>query len=195
MVAQGSIDRSLLLNLFINDLFLSIYFSTLSNYADDNNLFATGTDIQLINQMLLSDIRAVKNWIYENFMILNPAKCHFMSIGKDTRDEDIFCYENLTLKNSKEEEILGVAINRNLTFHRHIKTISPYVDTNKRKTIYTIMVKSQLNYCPLVRMSLPRRASNLINEVQERALCITYNDHLTDFKSLVSNHNEITIHL
>ena len=56
------------------------------------------------------------------------------------------------------------------------------------------MVKSQLNYCPLVWMFCPRRSSNLINKVQERALCMTYNDQLTDFKSLLSNHNEITIH-
>ena len=76
-VPQGSIDGPLLFNLFINDLFLFICFSTLSNYADDNNLFATGTDIQLINQMFLSDFRAVNNWFYENFIILNPGKLPF----------------------------------------------------------------------------------------------------------------------
>ena len=76
-VPQGSIDGPLLFNLFINGLFLFICFSTLSNYADDNNLFATGTDIQLINQMFLSDFRAVNNWFYENFIILNPGKLPF----------------------------------------------------------------------------------------------------------------------
>ena len=86
VVLQGSINGPLLFNLFINDLFLFICFSTLSNYADDNNLFATGTDTQLINQMVLSDFRTVNNWFYENFMILNPAKCHFIFIGKDTHD-------------------------------------------------------------------------------------------------------------
>ena len=97
-VPRGSIDGLLLFNLFINDLFLFICFSTLSNYVDDNNLFARGTDIQLINQMLLSDFRAVNNWFYEIFMILNPGKCCFMSIGKDTLDEDVFYYDDLTLK-------------------------------------------------------------------------------------------------
>ena len=111
--------------------------------------------------MLLSDFRAVNNWFYENFMILNPGKCHFMSIGKDTHDEDVFYYDNLTLKNSNEEEILGVTIDRRLTFHQHIKKMCrkvgqilsallrlfPYLDNNKRTTVHTNMVKSQLNYC------------------------------------------------
>ena len=141
-------------------------------------------------------------------MILNPGKSPFISIGKDTRDEDAFYYDNLTLKNSNEEEILGVTMDKKLTFHQHIKKMcckagqklsallrfSPYLDTNKRKTIYTTMVKSSLNDCPLVWMFCLRRSNNLINKVQERALRITYNDQLTNFKSLLSNHNEITIH-
>ena len=89
-VPRVSIDGSLLFNLFINDLLLFICFGALSNYADDNDLFATGTDIQIINQMLLSDFRTVNSWFYENFMILNPGKCHVMFVGKDTHDEDVF---------------------------------------------------------------------------------------------------------
>ena len=72
--------------------------------------------------------------------------------------------------------------------------LSPYHDTNKRNTIYTTMIKSQLNYCPLRWMFCPIRSSNLTNKVQEKALRIRYNDQLTNLKSLLSNHNEITIH-
>ena len=131
-----------------------------------------------------------------------------MSISKDTHDEDVFYYDNFTLKNSNVQEILGNTIDRTLTFHQHIKKMCrkagqklsallrllPYLDTNKRKTIYTTMVKFLLKYCPLVWMFWPRSSSNLTNKVQEKALRITYNDQLTNFKSLLSNHNEITIH-
>ena len=105
----------------------------------------------------------------------------------DTHDEDVFYHDNLTLKNSKNsisstfKKMCRKAGQKLSTLLR----LSPYPDTTKRKTIYTTMVKSQLNYCPLVWMFCPRRSSKLTNKVQERALCITYNDQLTDFKSLL----------
>ena len=71
--------------------------------------------------MLLSDLRTLNNWFNENVLIFNPKKCNFMSIGKDTHDEGFFCYDNLTLKNSNEEEILGVTIDRKFKFHHHTK--------------------------------------------------------------------------
>ena len=48
--------------------------------------------------MILSDFKTVNNWFYENFMILNPGKCHFISIGKDTHDEDVFIMITLPSK-------------------------------------------------------------------------------------------------
>ena len=62
------------------------------------NLFPTGTDIQLIHQMLLTDFRTVNNWFCENFMIINPGKCHCMSIGKDTNDKNVFIMITLPSK-------------------------------------------------------------------------------------------------
>ena len=80
-VPQGSIDRPLLFNLFINDL---IFFITtfLSNYADDNSLYNTGKDLRLVKSVLVNDFRTVKEWLYEDFMILNPNKCHICTLEK-----------------------------------------------------------------------------------------------------------------
>ena len=131
-----------------------------------------------------------------------------MSIGKDNNDEDVFHYDNLTLKNSNEEEILGVTIDRKLTFHQHnkksvvkqVKNWVPYWDSLLTmipiKGIQYTLPWSNLNWItfPLRWMFCPIRSSNLTNKVQEKALRIRYNDQLTNLKSLLSNHNEITIH-
>ena len=56
---------------------------------------------------------------------LNTEKCHYICMGKDVE-------ENETLQisipqkmiNSKEVEILGIKIDRKLSFQQHIKSIS-----------------------------------------------------------------------
>ena len=74
-VRQGSIDGPLLFNLFINDLTFFIEQTTLSNYANDNNLSISGEDKELIKSMLLSDFMIVEDWFFENYMVLNLGKC------------------------------------------------------------------------------------------------------------------------
>ena len=39
-----------------------------------------------------------------------------------------------------------------------------------------------------------RKSSSLINKVQEKVFRINYIDQLTDFESLLLNHNELTTH-
>ena len=43
------------------------------------------------------------------------------------------------------------------------------------------MIKSQFNYCSLVWMFCSRQSNNLINEVHERGLRLTYRAETKDF--------------
>ena len=85
-VPQRSIDGPLLFNLFINDLVFFIQYSVLSSYADDNNLYVIGKNKEDIKSLLLLDFEIVNNWFYENFMILNPGKSHYMCLGRNFDD-------------------------------------------------------------------------------------------------------------
>ena len=63
---------------------------------------------------------ALTESFFENYMVLNQKKCHFICIGSNT-ENDKFEFDNLLLENSKEEVVLGVTIDNNLTFDSHIK--------------------------------------------------------------------------
>ena len=62
------------------------------------------------------------NWFYENFMVLNSNKCHFMCIGRDGENET-FNFKDVCYKNSREEVILGITIDNKLNFDGHIRKI------------------------------------------------------------------------
>ena len=105
-------------------------------------------------------------------------------------------------------KILGITLDRNMNFHTHIKNIcrkagqklsallriSPYLDQRKKNLLYKSMIKSQFNYCPLVWMFCSRQSNNLINKVHERSLRLTYRDETKDFRQILTEQNEITIH-
>ena len=80
-------------------------------------------DKEDIKSLLLLDFEIVNNWFYENFMILNPEKSHYMCLGKNLDDNEVLNFNNLIIESSKEVDILGINIDKNLNFNNHIKSI------------------------------------------------------------------------
>ena len=124
-------------------------------------------------------------------MKLNEDKCHFMVFGVKT-DQDIrIKIGNCTVKNSHEEKLLGVLIDANLSFEKHVSNIcrkasnklfalsrmSAYLGTDKLRLLMNAFVTSQFQYCPLVWMFHSRKMNSKINRLHERALRIAYKDY------------------
>ena len=76
-----------------------------------------------IKCLLLLDFEIVNNWFYENIIMLNPGKCHYMYPGKNLDDNEMLNFSKLTIKSSKEVEILGIKKDNNLNIYNHIKSI------------------------------------------------------------------------
>ena len=58
-VPQGSILGPLLSNIFINDLVFFITLSEVSNFADDNTLYSSNKELELVFRNLESDLNNV----------------------------------------------------------------------------------------------------------------------------------------
>ena len=131
-------------------------------------------------------------------MALNVGKCHFMCLGKDTRNET-FIFKGLVMKNSKEQKILEVTIHDKLTFKSHIKNLckktsqkigalsrlSNHRNDSQKRLVLNSIVKAQFSYCHLIWMFCSRTCISIINNVHERALRVILNDSESDFETLL----------
>ena len=122
-VLQLPILGPLLFNIFLDNIFLSLRKCHLVNYANGSTLYTSDKSISNIMNSLSHDFTILSKWFYHNFMVLNTDKFFFMSLGVDEHPTNLVC-ANKTLKNSKQEQLLGVTIDRKHNFATHLFNIT-----------------------------------------------------------------------
>ena len=104
---------------------------------------------------------------------------------------------------SNNAKLLGVNIERGLTFNEHMLNICStanrkltipsrmfiYLTFEKYKILLRSYFESQVKYCPLVWMFHGRQINNRINFLYERALRMIYDDSTSSFVSLLVKDN------
>ena len=189
---QDSILDSLFFNMFINDLFLFIETDTLCNYADDNTMYYSYKNSNIVISRLRHDFAIIPEWFYENYMVLNPDKCHFLSLGFNIPFPD-FYFEKIIIKNVTEEKIIGIVINNNLNFKSHIKKtcnkasqklsalarISKLTTPIQMKKLINSFINAQFTDCPLIWMFSSKGCYKRINKIHERSLKLILNDYVS----------------
>ena len=206
-VPQGSILGPLLFNIFINDLLYLIKECDICNYADDNTIYACDQDISVVIKRLEIDLNNAMKWFNCNFMVANSAKFQVIFLG--TNDNTVGLNINGTYMTSAESvKLLGVTIDRKLSFLPYIKEICAkvnsktkallrirnYLETSKAKLLCNSYILSQFNYCPIIWMFSNKEGNSLITVAHKRALRAMLNDFSLEYGDMLALSGNATIH-
>ena len=137
-------------------------------------------------------------------MKVNTGKSHLLVSGNVRGTAKI---DKNYIESEKEQALLGITIDSNLTFENHINNIckkasqklnalarvAPYMNIQKRRIIMKSFVTSQFGYCSLIWMFHNRRLNNKIDSIHDRALRITYQNHISTFQELLNKDNSVSI--
>ena len=85
-------------------------------------MYSSDKNSNIVNSRFRHDFAIISEWFYENYIVLNPGKCHFLTLGFNKLFPG-FSFENTIIKNVTEETILMIVIDSNLNFKSHMKKI------------------------------------------------------------------------
>ena len=132
--AQGSCLGPLLFNLFCNDLYLNLEYCNIIMFADDITLYASHRNTLYMNYILQTDLTIIEDWLLSNKLSLNTLKTYAMkfSIGNGENTKKLSLQLNDTIiPLVTHTKFLGVTIDENLNWSKHINNIISKISVNK----------------------------------------------------------------
>lgn len=201
-VPQGTVLGPSLFSCFTGDLVCFSETSTMVNYADDTNIIipVRNNDGPTILASIQCEVDHIERWCERNRLRLNREKSCFILNAKNP-----ICLPSAPPIPQREFlKILGVTISSKLDWSVHVsdiqkrankqfhamKLLKPLLTQSELHIVYTATIRSLLEYCCPVFVSLPRFLSERLEKIDKRAHRIIYGESASCACSCSSNNIE-----
>ena len=201
-VPQGSVLGPILFLLYINDLPQCVE-CPVSLFADDSKIYCRvpreSNDNQELagsHEILQKDLDELHEWATKWKMSFNVDKCTIMHMGSGN-PKHAYSMNNIRLKETKEQKDLGVLVDNELKFSKHIKNIVARANRmiglirisfecmNKDMflNLFKTLVRPLLEYCVQAWSPHYARDITLLENVQRRATRLVSECRGMDYES------------
>ena len=116
-VPQGSILGPLLFNIFLNDIFLFVGKTKVTNYADDNTPYAIESSVEKLLETLENETSILIKWFHWNEMKSNNDKCHLLVLN---HEDNLIKIGDEEIIGSASIKLLGITIDNKLNFNERV---------------------------------------------------------------------------
>jgi hypothetical protein len=188
-VPQGSILGPLLFLVYINDIVTVSDVASLIMFADDTNLFFSGTDLTPLCTSINQELDKISGWFKSNKLSLNVSKTNYILFSSKALSKEynsLIKINGVKVNRVSSTRFLGVIINETLTWSDHVSAIRQKVSKNVGiikhircklpstvlTSLYFTLVHPYFEYCNIVWGVCRSTSFNKLFLLQKKAVRI-----------------------